>query len=286
MSDSINQLLNDKLFQVIGSTPKSIAEALIKIDLKSKKNEGAQIFAVAIFASAVNKATLETFLADSRFSTVRPLINAAMSIQGRANMTALTLLGHCLMTTSLASNVSFSSEFRKKMGQEHLWAGELAAGSLSEKQKGILKEKKRLTDEASAKALGSGFLKLTGLLNEPMNRAEADLFNTQIQSDSSAASGGGQALGSSGERSGYDSSAADRQSPTLVPVSSVTTASMPDDVVNYRRDIIGQSDTEMVESYNRKGEAKFIADTRKMIADDPDGSRAKGASTIGQNRGR
>jgi len=282
-SDIVNQLLNDKLFQVIGSTPKSIAESLTKIDLKNKTTEGAQIFAIAIFSSAVNKSTLETFLADSRFSTVRPLINAAMSIQGRANMTALTLLGHCLMTTSLASNVSFSTEFRKKMGQNHLWAGELTAGSLSEKQKEILKEKKRLTDEASAMALGSGFLKLTGLLKEDFTQAEADLFNTQIQTGSSASAGGGQAMGSSGERSGYDSTSQRRQSPTNIPVAALTTAGIPEDVLNYRRNIIRQSEDEIVESLNKRGENSFIENTRRMIREDPDGTRLRGASTVGRS---
>lgn len=175
---TINDLLNDKLFQVIGSTPASIAESLKKIDLKNKKKEGAQLFAVSIFSSAVNKATLETFVADSRFSDVRPLITAALSISGRSNMTALTLLGHCFLATDLASEVTFANEFRKKMGQNHLWAGELEAGSLSDLQKKILKEKKRVTAEKEAKALGNGFLKHCGLVSGPLVGLENDYFGS------------------------------------------------------------------------------------------------------------
>jgi len=284
MSEIVNQLLGDKLFQVIGSTPKSIAESLSKIDLRGKTNEGAQLFAISVFSAAVNKATLETFLADSRFSAIRPLISASMSIQGRANMTALTLLGHCLMTTPLARDVNFSSEFRKKMGQEHLWAGELSSGSLSDKQKEILKEKKRLTDETAAKALGSGFLKLTGLVKEAMNEVEADLFNTQIQAQSTVTQGGGSALGSSGFRSGESSQGRSRQESSFenIRVSSNIDAEIPEDVLNYRRNVLRQSDVDILDSYDRKGADRFISDTRQLIASDPSGNKTRAASKVGK----
>jgi len=264
-ASSINDLLKDKLFQVIGSTPTSIAESLKKVDLRNKTVEGAQIFAVAVFAAAVNKSTLETFLADSRFATIRPLLSAALSIQGRSNMTALTLLGHCLLTTDIASTVSFTSEFRKKMGQDNLWAGALDGGSLSTKQREILKEKKRLTNEDEAKALGNGFLKHVGIVSAAMTESEANLFGVPVTVRRSSPA-----------------------SPSKMPVvsgnipfkvSNTSTLQIPADVMKYRREVLGQNDADIAESLDRNGLEKFIDNTRKLSATDPSGSKTKTAGS-------
>lgn len=272
-ASNINELLSDKLFQVIGSTPTSIAESLRKVDLKGKRNEGAQIFAIAVFSAAVNKSTLETFLADSRFANIRPLLSAALSIQGRANMTALTLLGHCLMTTDMASQVSFTSEFRKKMGQNHLWAGSLDSGSLSAKQKEILKEKQRLTKESEARALGNGFLKHVGILSEPMDEDESALFGIP-----ESRSTGAQVTSSVSPKR------ASPTSPSRIAAfrkSTSETVEMPADVLNYRRNIVGQSDADIAESIDRNGLDVFIANTQRLMVKDPTGKGVKGAgSTI------
>jgi len=224
---SINELLNDKLYQVIGSTPASIAESLKKINLRGETQAGAQMFAVAIFAAAVNKATLETFVADSRFAQVRPLITASLSIQGKSNMTALTLLGHCFLTTSAASEVVFASEFRKKMGQDHLWAGELDSGSLSDLQRKILKEKKRITVADEARALGSGFLKHVGLTSGQLTGLEIDYFGSGSNSNNivSQRSTGTSQLNSGTLASGVNSRQARASSsisisPPAVPITS------------------------------------------------------------------
>jgi len=274
--NEINDLLNDKLFQVIGSTPKSIAESLTKIDLKNKKKEGSLIFAISVFASAVNKSTLETFLADNRFASVRPLLAAAMSIQGKSNMTALTLLGHCLLTTKMADSVTFTAEFRKKMGQNHLWAGELSSGSLSDKQKEILKEKKRLTDETSAMTLGTGFLKLTGIDTSPMTSAESDLFNLSVQPSRSDLPREQLAETS---RTQY-SSAESIPSNVNFRLSRSENVQIPEDVLNYRKNVVAQTDQQIAESIQSKGVEDFIQRTRTLMASDPDGSRTRRAGSV------
>jgi len=286
----INQLLNDKLFQVIGSTPRSIAENLMKIDLRKKAREGAQIFAVSIFASAVNKATLESFLADSRFAAIRPLITAALSIKGNANMTALTLLGHCFLTTDVASNVEFAKEFRKKMGQDHLWAGELDSGSLSEQQKKILKEKKRVTKDTEAKALGNGFLKHVGIVKTPMSTLEADMFGGSVTvPGSSPASASRVASPPASDRGKAPVTPAVQRtyvSPTASPGTEVVTltdetqVSVPEDVLTYRRNVLGQSNADIAESLRRRGVDGFIASTRQLIEQDPDGTKTRAASAV------
>jgi len=272
----INELLNDKLFQVIGSTPESVAESLSKMELRNKSVEGGQIFAIAIFAATVNKPTLETFLADARFSTVRPLLNAALSIQGRSNMTAITLLGHCFLTTDLAAGVDYATEFRKKMGQDHLWDGSLEGGSLSDKQRGIMKEKKRVTSAESAKALGTGFLKWTGLVAGSMTVKEAELFNMQAAGTSSST-----AVTS---RPRYES-----VSPPVTPprttarnvtfeISNKNLVEVPAAILDYRRSMLQQTDEEIAESIERSGVAEFISKTERLIAKDPTGARTRGAS--------
>jgi len=266
--ENINDLLKDKLFQVIGSTPSSIAESLKKVDLKGKSKEGAQIFAVSVFAAAVNKSTLETFLADSRFANIRPILSAALSIQGRSNMTALTLLGHCFLTTDVAKNISFTAEFRKKMGQDHLWAGSLDGGSLSGKQREILKDKKRLTDEAEAKALGSGFLKHVGIVQGAMTSMESKFFGVPT----------------SGRVPSPRSPTTAGSSTGIVAfnVSKTSSVPIPADVLHYRKNIIGQSDEDIAESIERNGLEKFIENTKKLMTQDPTGEKTRRAgSTTG-----
>lgn len=287
----INNLLNDKLFQVIGSTPASIAENLLKIDLRGKKGVGIQIFAVAIFAAAVNKATLETFLADARFATVRPLLTSALSIQGKANMTALTLLGHCFLATDFASNVIFASEFRRKMGQDHLWAGQLESGSLSDVQKKILKEKQRVTNADDAKALGNGFLKYAGIIAAEMTRAERAMFKVTSTRTASATSDTAGNVTATTSRPVPDRSATSISDPPVSPtarpgnvdfqISNSSTVSIPEDVIAYRRDVLGQTNDEIAESIARNGEAKFISNTRTLAARDPTGKGVRNASVAG-----
>jgi len=263
---------------VIGSTPESIAESLQKIELKDKAIEGAQIFAIAIFAAAVNKPTLETFLADARFANIRPLLTSALSIQGRANMTAITLLGHCFLTSEMASDVVFATEFRKKMGQDHLWDGSLEQGSLSDKQRGIMKEKKRVTDPIKAKALASGFLKWTGLLGGAFTDLEASLFNIQTTGSVSESKKPARAESAESSPSGSPS----RSIPRAVTfrISDTKEASIPENVYLYRKNIMGMSDSEIIEIARSMGESEFIKATEKLIRRDPDGTKVKAQSTI------
>jgi len=294
---SINQLLNDKLYQVIGSTPASIAESLKKVDLKGKSTEGGQLVAISIFAAAVNKATLETFMADTRFAAARPLIIAALSISGKSNMTALTLLGHCFLATDMASNIVFAREFRKKMGQSHLWSGELDAGSLSEVQKKILKEKKRVTDEKEAAALGNGFIKYVGLANGELIGLERAYFGTGVDSSivaDQASRGSNETAGSQYISSHHDRKGSSLPSPPRVasrlpssvaqsgPSSSRATLTLndiPADTYEYRSRALNQPDSDILESLERRGLSDFVSATRSMMTRDPDGSKTRSAST-------
>jgi hypothetical protein len=278
----INKLLEDHLFQVIGSTPKSVMNSLKKVELKDKTREGAYLLSVAIFSAAVNKPTMESFLAKPEFANVRPMINAALSIQGRANMTAFTLLGHCILTTEFAKDIVFAREFRNKLGQDHLWAGNLESGSLSEKQKTILKEKRRQTSETEAKLLGSGYLKWTGIVKRSMTRDESTFWDITLEETFPGA-------GSSFRRSPVTPprtiQASVRQPAiTIVDVNFEAMNGqhfmVPSDVLAYRRVNMKQSDRDISDSLTRNGLDLFISRTRTMIAADPEGKQAQMATSI------
>jgi hypothetical protein len=175
-TNAINDILEAYLFQVVGSTPESIRDAIKVSALKANPGPAGMLAASAMFASAVNKTTMENFISKPEMSDARPIISTTFSISGRPNMTGLTLLGHCLLTTDFSDSIKFCQEFKKKMGQNDVWAGNLDSGSLSDKQKDILKEKKRVTSYNSAKMLGSGFLKFTKISLVPYTTEEADFW--------------------------------------------------------------------------------------------------------------
>lgn len=184
---AINNLLSPYLFQVIGSTPKSIRDSIKTAGLKDKRDVGLQLAATCVFASAVNKATLESFLQKPELILVRPTVLSSFSVSGKTNMTGLTLLGHCLLTTNLVDGITFASEFRKKMGQNSIWLGELKSGSLSDKQKEILLEKKRITDSIEASLLGSGFFKYVGIDTRPWTADELAFWEESVTQETVSA---------------------------------------------------------------------------------------------------
>jgi hypothetical protein len=293
----INKLLEPHLFQVIGSTPASIRDSLKKIELRDKPTEGAYLMTVAIFSAAVNKATLETFLAKPEFAIIRPMVSIALSIQNRTNMTAFTLLGHCLMTSKAANDVTFVKEFRKKMGQDNLWAGNLDSGSLSDKQKNILKEKKRVTEVEQAQALGSGFVKWVGIDKSAFTTIEAEFWGLSVPR---AGSRGATRQGMS--ETVFPGASTGKAPMSFIPAVSKHSRSptsgdnlinyqlahgetvvVPEDVIKYRLEVLGHSNEDVSESIVRNKLEKFIANTRAMMLNDPDGSKIRGASAVGGN---
>lgn len=174
---SINNILDPYLFQVIGSTPSGIKDSLKKSTLKGNMDSGIELASAAVFAAAVNKVVLEDFLLKPEMVHARPAIQASLSINGKTNMTGMTLLGHCLLATGFMDDVVFVKEFRHKMGQDNLWDGDFTKGSLSEKQKKIYEEKKRVTPVSAARLLGSGFFKYVGVDKTPWTLEESAFWD-------------------------------------------------------------------------------------------------------------
>lgn len=159
---NINALLEPVLFQVIGTTPESLVESVKRSNLEGRIEAGSQLAAIAVFAAAVNKTVLGEFMMKSELSAVRGTVLSQFSIRNQANMTALTLLGHCFYLTKFANQIKFAQEFRKKMGQQSIWDGDLTGGSLSETQRKILQEKSKSINVRSATLFATGYFKFIG----------------------------------------------------------------------------------------------------------------------------
>jgi hypothetical protein len=280
VASQMNNILLPWLNQVIGSTPESIAESIKSAELRGKVDAGTQLATIAIFAAAVNKATMEKFVAGDSVVLGRTVLRDALSIAGKANMTAITLLGHCLMTTSAFDDVTFVKELRIKMGVANLWAGELKTDALSEKQLKIFNEKKRKTNLASAKALGSGYLKWTGMDPNNWTRSELTVWNLKPaapREDDKPLPTGEQGAGdkitkAAAAGKGRSSSITDEEVLGLIPTM----------VVDYIKRHAGSSETEIAESARTEGIATFANRWTGIMNSDPTGKRIKAArSTVG-----
>lgn len=289
ITSDLNAILNPFLFQVVGSTPESIKDTIKNTALKNNPVVASRLAAACVFSAAVNKSTMENFISKPEMAEARPIISAAFSISGKANMTGLTLLGHCLLTTDFVKDIVFCVEFRRKMGQDHLWAGNLSSGSLSEKQKEILVEKKRVTDETSAKLLASGFLKYTGIVRTRYTAEESRFWGEEIPA-SIVASGLPMDTPTRGQRRPTHASSSSIPSPPSrgsareifeVRLSDNTVANLPAYAANYFLDGNDGDVSKLANSVERNGVDAWIMKYTKAARDDPERSGFQGGTVLG-----
>jgi hypothetical protein len=293
----MNAILDPVISQVIGSTPESLVDAVKGAELRNKSKTAMQLASVSIFAAAVNKSTLETFASGDAVSEARPAIRSTLSIQGKTNMTALTLLGHCLLTTAAFDSVRFVQELRLKLGVRHLWDGDLSTGSTSEKQRKIYEEKKRKTNVNSARLFASGFLKWTGLVNEGWTREEAAFWKVRLEESRTEPvvrrPQGSTPAGGSSSTTAMQSGQGMR-SPILPPQQVQEPPSPPkrteptddeliaatdQDVLNYYAQHVNDSRKAIAASIRRRGVAGFTQIYKAKMAEDPDGLTFKAAAS-------
>lgn len=272
---SVNRILAPLMFQVVGSTPDSIRDNIKRSNLKGDPETASLLVAACVFAMVVNKATVENFLAKPEMLSVRPIVSSVFSISGRSNMTSLTLLGHCLLTSEFTAEIEFAAEFRRKMGQNHVWAGDLSKGSLSEKQKTILLEKQRTNSAADAKLLGSGFYKYTGIDIAPMTVAEANFWGEAITTTSAAAFT--TTVSSPASAPGSPSRGALR-SETFV-LSDGSTVEIPARVAMYYRKAVNPDPNALVASIEKRTAEGFIRSYSALLEADPE-MKGRAAGTV------
>lgn len=169
---SINAILEPVLFQVIGSTPSSIAENIGKSNAEGNTQVGVHLVSISLFAAAVNRPTLEAFIARPELAQIRPVLQNHFTVSGKTNMTAISLLGHCLLTSDITNGIKFAQELKRKMGQSSIWSGTFENGSVSEKQKKIFLERQKSIRSSDAALLGSGFFKFFGIDATPWTNEE------------------------------------------------------------------------------------------------------------------
>jgi hypothetical protein len=155
------------------------------------------------------------------------------------------------------SQITFALEFRKKMGQDHLWAGNLETGSLSDKQKEILKEKKRVTNEKEARLLGTGFFKFAGIDKAAYSAEEADFWKIPASEQPSAS----------------------RRSSRTSPPSISVLDKVPTELLDYYRKFISPDPARLRNSIARDGVTDWIAAYRERMEEDPDG-KSVGQGTL------
>lgn len=298
----INDILDPVLFQVVGSTPITLRDAVKEMGLKNNPSLGAKMVAISIFAAAVNKSTMENLLLKEGLSDARSSIRQNMSISGNPNMTALTLFGHCAMLDDISDSVQFAQHYRSKMGQNNLWDGELKNGSLSEKQREILGEKKKVLRKDECKMFISCFMKFSGIRNVAMSSEEARFWG-----DNGTGPGSGLNVGRpeqtetkspprTGQRHGSasnitppsgspprDLSGIVRGSSTdTVTLSNGRSVQIPSDIASYYLEVNKGDVKRLVASIERKGVQQWIDDYRQASKDDPNRRAEPGAaSTVG-----
>lgn len=263
-----NALLDPVLFQVVGSTPDGLRDSLKKAKLRAERDLGILLAVVCVFAAAVNKATMESYVAQPEFSDLRPLLGSVFAIQNRINMTALTLLGHCFLTAGALDDVTFVKEFRLKMGQRNIWDGNLESGNLGEKQLKILKEKARVTPSEKARLLGVGFFKYVGLDATPMTPSEASFWG-----EASAASPSRSIAPPSPPRAttteGYK-----------VYLSNGSVATVPTYLADYYMRVNNTDESGLAKSVEGRGVDNWIAIYTNVQRQNPDGNRT-GSTVVG-----
>lgn len=283
-ANNINALLEPFLFQVIGSNPTTVKDALVKSGISGKPGAGAQLAAVVFFAAAVNKTALETFTANPALAEVRPYLTSALTINGRMNMTAMTMLGHCLLTSDEAKGITFAAEFRKKMGQDNIWEGDLSKGSLSEKQMKILKEKASIVKLEDARCLGRGFWKYCGISNAPMTQEEANFWGIPLAAPEQGQAferGTSTAANSPPRRTARAEKGKGRgQQYATYGIQTGEDVRVPAELAEWYKTHIGGDDNDVAGSIARNGVEEWISKYRQAMEADPDGTRAFGSTVV------
>jgi len=285
-STDINKLLEPFLFQVIGSTPDSIRDSILQSDLRGKNKAGMLLATVALFAAAVNKATMETFVARPELQEARPFISSTFSISGKTNMTSLSLLGHCILTSEIVNEIEFCKAFRVKLGQNDLWSGDLKSGNLSEKQRGILQQKKSVTPATTAKLLGSGFFKYVGVDPGYFTSEEAVFWKvTNVRAEPVRATAPAPAPAARPEAPVPAGSITPPRSEarienTTFTLSDGSVVPIPKEVADYYLFINNNDRARIVRSIESNGVSNFVSRYRQAMNDDPARRRGQGGTVV------
>jgi hypothetical protein len=204
-------------------------------------------------------------------------------------MTGLTLLGHCLLLSSALDDVSFVKEFRVKLGQQNIWDGTLTAGSLSDKQKAILAEKKRVTPRDKAALLGTGFFKFTGLSREAMTIEEANFWGESVRPSNTGKGSARPSATATASSTAANEPFGDTTPPRrraepqniAVTLADGSVVSIPRKVYVYYTTTNAGGDDALRDSIARRGAENFIRSYTAAMEADPEMRGRSGTTTMG-----
>lgn len=161
--DLINSILDPRLSQVIGSTPESITDLITRSGMENNSKLGSKFICIAVFAASVKKSVAEELFIAKEMEDLRAKITNTFVLNGKLNMTAMTLAGHCFTLSTVLTNVKYITEFRKKIGGDNIWDADITKGSASEKMKAIMTQKAKTHNKTSCAAFATWFVTYTGI---------------------------------------------------------------------------------------------------------------------------
>jgi len=281
----INELLDPLLFQVVGSTPESIRDVIKESSLRDNPDAAKKLVMLCLYGSAVNKVTMSNFLAKPELSDARTVVANSISIGNSPNMTAITLLGHCFISTDSFDKVNFVVQFRRKMGQHDIWSGNMDAGTLSDLQKKILLEKARVTSLSSAKLLADGFIKFTGMSRAAFTNDEAEFWGERanIPEPDRANEPTPRTAPSARQRYGSSNISPPGSVSGSIPLTLTdgSVVSISRDVYDYYLAVNSNDSSRLISSVMRNGASSFISKYRTAAALDPEKRGNPGGTVVG-----
>lgn len=295
---SMEEILFDVIHQVTGSTPTSLRDVVKNAGLIGNPQIASKFATACIFAAAVNKPTVENFVTQPVVAECRNVINVGFTINGKINMSALSLLGHCMMTAPILDDLTFVVKFRERMGQKHIWDGTLSDKNLSKKQLEIFNSKKDTSPFNEAKDLGVGFFKVTSIDPTPMTESELKFWGMQGRKKqssstppseervppSSTESSPAREKPKSTKKAGKAPEVDDDEETELISYGESRSADIPSDAMEYYRAVYPEGDSYLKLMLAKYGPTKFISKMRKERAKDPEMKiriDSSGHSTLG-----
>lgn len=239
---TINSLLDPRLSQVIGSTPESLQDAVVRSVFENDSAMGAKFIALSVFSASVKKSVAEEFFISKDLEDLRVKITNAFVLKGKLNMTAMTLAGHCFTLVPSLSGVKYIVEFKKKIGGENIWDADLSKGSASEEMKKIMMQKVRLHPKDKCLNFATWFISYTGIGKgkAPVRTRQQAFIPPQVPP--------------SGTATGPGSSTID------------ITAQVPDELVEEWIDVTGRSEEDLAANITKNGLDRTIRAMKREIA--------------------
>lgn len=246
---TINSILDPRLSQVIGSTPDSLKDAVMRSAMENDSKAGAKFIALSVYSATVKKSVAEELFINKEMEDLRVKITNTFVLKGKLNMTAMTLAGHCFTLAPLLSTVQYIIEFKKKIGGDNIWDADMTKGSASDEMKKIMTQKMKLHTKVKCFEFAQWFLMYTGIAGtKAKGKAKVTDFVPPQVPPAGVGLGG-------------------------VTSSIGLTAQIPEEVLDEWLELTGKEEKDLTESITKHGADRTVRIMKREI------DRAKGLET-------